>query len=29
MYGCVFEGRAQHQLVVVNDDTLLIFGGMD
>lgn len=29
MYGCVFEGRAQHQIVTVNDDTLLIFGGMD
>jgi hypothetical protein len=29
MYGCIFEGRAQHQIVPVNDDTLLIFGGMD
>lgn len=29
MYGCMFEGRAGHSLVQVQDDTLMIFGGMD
>jgi hypothetical protein len=29
IYGCMFEGRAQHQIGHVNDETLILCGGID
>lgn len=29
LYGCMFEGRAQHQIGHVNDETLILCGGID